>query len=86
MLREKAGKYYAGFPQEIPYGFKNTWIVTVDAINFTDHTFVASEITSVLRNNYPTSEAQMREMYDYSRDFASLVSDSVFYHYVVKGI
>lgn len=75
MLREKSGRYFPT-PNEIPYGFKNTWIIDVEAINITDFTFIASEVLSILRNNYPTTEAQMREMYDYGRDYASLRSES----------
>ena len=57
---------------EIPYGFKNLWLVSVSAYDLGARTFLESSILSVTLNGQPVTAEQMKQLYDYNRDACSL--------------
>ena len=57
---------------EIPYGFKNLWLVTVSAYDVQAQTFSATDVVSVVMNGCTVTADQMRMLFDYNRDGCSL--------------
>lgn len=57
---------------EIPYGFKNLWQITVSSYSLADNTFAKSNITKVILNGSEINPEQVLQLYDWSRDGASL--------------
>ena len=57
---------------EIPYGFKNLWIISVSDYNLAEMSFLEANILSVSLNGSAISVAQMKQLYDFNRDGCSL--------------
>lgn len=57
---------------EIPYGFKNLWIITVTKIDTDANTIAENDITSVNLNGSDVTVAQMKALFDWNRDAASV--------------
>lgn len=57
---------------EIPYGFKNLWIISVSTYNLATRSFFTSNILSITLNGGTVSAAQMKQLYDFNRDGCSL--------------
>ena len=57
---------------EIPYGFKNLWVIRVDTYDIENSTFPETLITGVALNGFEVVVPQMIALYDYNRDPASL--------------
>lgn len=57
---------------EIPYGFKNIWIITVAQYDLQNRTFQASDIQEVFLNGSTVQPNQLKVLYDYNRDGCSM--------------
>ena len=59
---------------EIPYGFKNLWRITATKIDTATHTIAENAITSVNLNGSDVTVSQMKALFDWNRDAASVSS------------
>ena len=57
---------------EIPYGFKNLWIIRISTYDAENSTFSAALVQGVILNGSDVAVQQMTALYDYNRDVASI--------------